>query len=201
VNKGNRRDGSHQEMPRPFPRSAPPPQTDDQTSAENRRKLEALFSSGGVASLAQSAQAAAARQSSLRERSETRVRRTVGRPISPYKLRFETLRNAREPEEIERAADAFLKEHQYPGDMSILLKLLLHPAEKVQRGAMGEIHSLLVQGRVEHTLVLSDRLKDLAARDLEPDTRLFVEGLQHQIKATPQRKGLLHQVAAAGKDD
>ncbi len=160
--------------------------TDDQTSAANRRKLEALFSSGSVAALSQRSAAQPPRTTPLdakRSVNGNGPRRTHGKTVSEFWLRRETLRNARDPAEIERAADIFLQHHQCPDDLELLLKLVLHPREKVQCEAMGQLSSLLLQKRMPNTFLLADKLSQLACRDLGEATRSCVEGLQWLIAA------------------
>lgn len=105
-----------------------------------------------------------------------------GRPPSERHVRLERLRIAREPEEIQKAADDFLSHHQLPDDLEILYKLLQHPTEKVLRETMGQISSLISQGRISSTLILMDRLGDIAGRAVEDSTKLYVEGLRDQVK-------------------
>lgn len=143
-------------------------------SHEHRQKLEALF--GGTTS----AQAPAAR--SAEPRVFASPRKSLGRSPSEYRLRLERLRIAREPEEIKEAADAFLMHHQLPDDLDVLLRVLQHPSEKVLREAMGQISSLIMQGRLPNTLILNDRLGELGARaDLEDATRSYIDGLRNQL--------------------
>jgi hypothetical protein len=97
-------------------------------------------------------------------------------------LRLERVRIARAVEEITEAADAFLAHHQLPDDLDILYKVLLHPNEKVVREALGQISSLIMQGRVNGTLLLQDRLRDLEDRIVEDSTRSYVDGLRKQIE-------------------
>jgi hypothetical protein len=107
----------------------------------------------------------------------------LGRSPSEYRLRLERLRIAREPEEIKEAADAFLQHHQLPDDMDILLKVLQHPSERVLREAMGQISSLIIQGRVGNTIILADRLSEIGSRELEPATQSYIDGLRTQLAA------------------
>lgn len=100
---------------------------------------------------------------------------------------MERLRIAREPEEIETAADAFLQHHQLPDDLDVLLKVLQHSSEKVLREAMGQISSLLIQGRVGSTIILEDRLNELSGRVQEDATRSYVDGLRSQLASIKQR--------------
>lgn len=88
---------------------------------------------------------------------------------------------AREVNDVKEAADAFLAHHQLPDDPDILFKLLLHPSEKVNREAMGQISALLMQARLTATVVLTDRLNTLAARAQEKSTHSYIEGLRAQI--------------------
>ncbi len=176
MNRGDQRDrrpAPNRVMSTPRARTTTT-RSDDQASAEHRRKLEAMFS-GGASLSAEPARVA--------PRVFASPRKTMGREPSEFRRRLETLRNAREPEEIEKAADLFLQHHQYPDDLDILLKLLLHPSEKVLRDAMGQISSLIMQGRVGNTLILLDRLGDIGGRDIEATTRSYVEGLKNQLAA------------------
>jgi hypothetical protein len=108
-------------------------------------------------------------------------RKSLGRSPSEYRMRLERLRIAREVDEIKEAADAFLAHHQLPDDLDVLYKVLQHPAEKVLREAMGQISSLLIQGRVNSTMILADRLNDLSARVSEDATKSYIEGLRTQL--------------------
>ncbi len=98
-------------------------------------------------------------------------------------MRLERLRIARSPEEIKEAADLFLQHHQLPDDPDILMKVLLHPDEPVLREAMGQLSSLMMQGRWAATFILEDRLNDLDARVQEDATRSYIEGLRAQLQA------------------
>ena len=89
---------------------------------------------------------------------------------------------AREPDEIREAADAFLEHHQLPDDAEVLYKVLLHPSEKVVREALGQLSSLLMQGRLVPSILLEDRLDALAARATEEATRSYVEGVRAQVR-------------------
>ena len=91
------------------------------------------------------------------------------------------------PSILKRKYDAFLAHHQLPDDVDILYKVLQHPAEKVVREAMGQISSLLIQGRISSTLILSDRLGELDGRITEDATRSYVEGLRAQIQQLEAR--------------
>ena len=151
-------------------------ESDEAASLEHRRKLEALFA--GTATVESSSPA----RRTVEPRVFANQRKSLGRSPSEYRLRLEKLRIAREPEEIEEAADAFLEHHQLPDDLDVLLKVLQHPSEKVVREAMGQISSLIIQNRVNTTLILSDRLSELAARAaLEDATRSYIDGLRGQL--------------------
>jgi hypothetical protein len=109
-------------------------------------------------------------------------RKSMGRSPSEYRMRLERLRIAREVDEIKEAADAFLQHHQLPDDVDILYKVLLHPSEKVVREALGQIASLLMQGRADGGAVLEDRLTALDERITEDSTRSFVQGVRSQLE-------------------
>lgn len=96
-------------------------------------------------------------------------------------MRLERLRIARAPEEIRESTDKFLSHHQLPDDMDILIKVLQHPSERVLRNALGQISSLIIQGRAGNNLLLADRLAAIAAREVEPATKLYVNGVQDQL--------------------
>lgn len=147
----------------------------DDASAEHRRKLEALFSGGGAMPMERHPSGGGG------ERVFSSPRKSLGRSPSEYRLRLERLRIAREPEEIKEAADAFLTHHQLPDDMEILLKVLQHPSERVLRDAMGQISSLIIQGRAGNTVILTDRLGEIANRDVEAATRSYIDGLRNQL--------------------
>jgi hypothetical protein len=149
---------------------------DAASSAEHRRKLEALFAGSGANKTAPG-QARPTRSG----RVFSSPRRSVGRGPSEYRLRLERLRVAREPDEIKEAADAFLAYHQLPDDADILFKVLQHPAEKVVREALGQISALLMQNRFGGTLLLKDHLVQLARRATEDATHSYIDGLRAQI--------------------
>ncbi len=88
---------------------------------------------------------------------------------------------AREIADIQEAADAFLTHHQLPDDVDILYKVLQHPTEKVAREALGQISSLLMQGRLTATVLLEDRLKSLAERATEAATQSYIDGMRAQL--------------------
>lgn len=153
-------------------------------SAEHRRKLEALFSGGGSAPLSQampSVMPSAAPTENHRVFASPR--RQVGRKPSEYSMRLERLRIAREPNDVREAADVFLKYHQLPDDMDILLKMLQHPAEKVLCNVIGQISFLLNKRRARATIILIDRLQEIGSRAISKDTQDCLNGLHAQIKA------------------
>ena len=80
-----------------------------------------------------------------------------------------------------QSADAFLEHHQLPDDIEILIKVLLHPSEKVLREAMGQISALLMQGRLASTVLVEDRLNTMSERVTETSTISYISGLQQQI--------------------
>ena len=108
-------------------------------------------------------------------------RKSLGRAPSEFRLRLERLRMSRSEEEIQVAADAFLQHHQLPDDIEILIKVLLHPCEKVLREAMGQVSALLMQGRLNSTVLVEDRLSTMAERVTESSTISYITGLQQQI--------------------
>ena len=146
-------------------------------ASEHLQKLEALF--GGTTSVA----ATINRRPVVREQRQqfSNPRKSLGRAPSEFRLRLERLRMARTEEEIQVAADAFLEHHQLPDDIEILIKVLLHPSEKVLREAMGQISALLMQGRLNSTVLVEDRLKTMEARVTESSTISYISGLQQQI--------------------
>lgn len=163
-------------------------ESDDQASAEHRRKLEALFQGGGNGGGAATPAPAPAPRQAPTERVFASPRRSLGRSPSDFRLRLERLRIAREVEEIREAGDQFLAHHQLPDEPDILMKLMLHPTERVNREAMGQISALLMQGRMTPTFVLDDRLKELRERATEPATLSYVQGIEDQV-ATLKAKG------------
>ncbi len=152
---------------------------------EHRRKLEALFPGSGKGEPRRGPEASPRRSSD--ERVFASPRKSIGRGPSEYRLRLERLRMAREVEEIRQAADAFLAHHQLPDDPDILFKVLQHPSEKVVREALGQISSLLMQGRFQGTLLLEDHLNGLAERVREDATRSYVDGMRAQIQSLKAR--------------
>lgn len=102
-------------------------------------------------------------------------------------MRLERLRIAREVDEIKEAADAFLAHHQLPDDLDVLYKVLQHPSEKVLREAMGQLSSLLIQGRVNSTMILADRLNELSSRITEDATKSYIEGLRTQLASLAKK--------------
>ena len=155
----------------------------DDASAEHRRKLEAMFSSG-----ASEGSVSAPSSRAPGEKVFASPRKSLGRSPSEYRMRLERLRIAREVEEIKEAADAFLAHHQLPDDLDVLYKVLQHPSEKVLREAMGQISSLLIQGRVNSTVILADRLNELSTRVSENATQSYIEGLRNQIATLAPKK-------------
>ncbi|HSI05358.1 MAG: hypothetical protein ACAI38_02205 [Myxococcota bacterium] len=147
----------------------------DETSAEHRRKLEAMFSGG--------AKPNTSGEAAPRERVFANARRSGGRSPSEYRMRLERLRIARDVDELRDATDTFLQHHQLPDDPDVLTKVMQHPSEKVVREAMGQISALLMQGRMPITILLDERLKELQDRCSEPATRSYVQGIQAQIAA------------------
>ncbi len=162
----------------------------DEASAEHRRKLEAMFSGGAKPDLGGDVQARSAPSDGARlgrpardERVFSSPRRSGGRSPSEYRMRLERLRIARDVEELRDATDAFLAHHQLPDDPDVLTKVMQHPSEKVVREAMGQISALLMQGRMPLTILLDERLKEIAARCIEPATSSYIQGIQAQIAA------------------
>lgn len=146
-------------------------------ASEHLQKLEALF--GGTTSIA----ATINRRPAVREERQvfSNPRKSLGRAPSEFRLRLERLRMSRSEEEIQVAADAFLQHHQLPDDIEILIKVLLHPCEKVLREAMGQVSALLMQGRLHSTVLVEDRLSTMAERVTETSTISYITGLQQQI--------------------
>jgi hypothetical protein len=147
-------------------------------SAEHRRKLEALFSGSGGGNLTTTPTA----MPTENNRVFASPRRQAGRKPSEYSMRLERLRIAREPTDVREAADAFLGHHQLPDDMDILLKVLQHPSEKVLCNVMGQISFLLGKRRAIATIILVDRLREIASRTITPATQCCLDGLHSQIK-------------------
>jgi hypothetical protein len=163
------------------------------TVAEHKRRLEALF--GGPSQSSTTTTASSSEKvgmtsmpsrSAPTERVFSSPRKSTGRAPSEFRLRLERLRASREPGEIKEAADAFLAHHQLPDDADILYKLLQHPSEKVVREALGQLSSLLMQGRIAGVLLLFEHLNTLAARVQEPATRSFIDGIRAQISKIRQ---------------
>jgi hypothetical protein len=178
VNRGPRERGRGDAQPSAAtPRSKVFSTTDD-ASAEHRRKLEAMFPGSAAGAPADS-------MGGVPKKTEGKVfaspRKSVGRSPSEYRMRLERLRIAREPEQIREAADGFLQHHQLPDDVDILYKVLQHPSEKVVREALGQISSLLMQGRITGGMLLEDRLNQLQERVSEEATRSFIEGVRGQL--------------------
>ncbi|OGQ90369.1 MAG: hypothetical protein A2289_00355 [Deltaproteobacteria bacterium RIFOXYA12_FULL_58_15] len=98
-------------------------------------------------------------------------------------MRLERLRGAREPGEIKEAADIFLTHHQLPDDADVLFKILQHPSEKVVREALGQLSSLLMQGRIVAKLLLEEHLNTLANRVEEDATRSYIDGIRAQLQS------------------
>ena len=146
-------------------------------ASEHLQKLEALF--GGTTSVA----ATINRRPVVRQERQvfSNPRKSLGRAPSEFRLRLERLRIARSEEEIEQAANTFLEHHQLPDDVEILIKVLLHPCEKVLREAMGQVSALLMQGRLNSTVLVEDRLSNMEGRVTESSTRSYITGLQQQI--------------------
>ena len=156
MNRGDHRGN------RPF--VARPP-AENEGGADSRRRLDAMFPGAPPV-----------------RRGPPRGGENRGMP-SPRRMRLERLRLAREPQEIQEAADSFLRHHhnQLPDDVDILLKILLHPDQKVLREALGQLSSLIFQGRLRNVILLCSRLDELAARDdLDEATRSLMDGLRAQ---------------------
>jgi hypothetical protein len=164
-------------MSGPSPRSKVFGSSDD-ASAEHRRKLEALFGDGGGGKPAANDMA---RPRSGESKVFASPRKSIGRTPSEYRMRLERLRIAREVEEIREAADGFMQHHQLPDDVDILYKVLQHPAEKVVREALGQISSLISQGRINGSMILEDRLNGLSDKATEDATRSYIEGVRGQL--------------------
>lgn len=153
---------------------------DDASSAEARRKLEALFGGSQGSSNPAPARAAPFRES---EPAFARPRKTLGRSPSDYRMRLERLRAARDVEEIRTTADVFLAaHHQLPDDPDILYKLLQHPSEKVLKEVMAQISSLLMQRRLSKLMILDARLSEVSARIEDDVTKQFVTFLRAQMQ-------------------
>lgn len=95
---------------------------------------------------------------------------------------MERLRIASSPEEIREAGDAFMAHHQLPDEPDILTKLLRHPEEKVVRESLGQLSSLIAQGRLGNGVILRERLKELATQVKEEATRAYVSGVMDQLR-------------------
>ncbi|MCK5689052.1 hypothetical protein KAI87_07275 [Myxococcota bacterium] len=108
-------------------------------------------------------------------------RKSNGRSPSEFRMRLERLRNARSEEEIKAAGDTFLKHHQLPDELDVLVKLLSHPSEKIIRESLGQISSLIMQKRVNAGLMLRDKLNQLKVTIQEEATHSFVDGVLTQV--------------------
>ena len=153
----------------------------EDTSALHRRKLEALFQNQNPTPETTAGPASRNTENTREGKIFVSPRKSLGRSPSDFRLRLERLRIAREPEEIKEAADIFLQYHQLPDDVDILYKVLLHPMEKVVREALGQISSLLIQGRINGGMILEDRLQQLSERAREEATHAYIAGLRTQL--------------------
>ncbi len=162
------------------PRSKVFGNTDD-ASAEHRRKLEALFGDAGGGGSSRPSNGDASRPRATEGKVFAAPRKSVGRSPSEYRMRLERLRIAREVDEIREATDQFLQHHQLPDDVDILYKVLQHPSEKVVREALGQVSSLISQGRINGSMILEDRLNSLSEREIDAATRSYVEGVRSQL--------------------
>lgn len=153
-------------------------------ASEAKRKLEELF--GGKGSSLSTRTSSRSRRSSSGEVFAA-PRKSTGRSPSDYRLRLERLRMSREPDQIRAATDHFLEHHQLPDEVDILFKVLQHPSEKVLREAMGQLSALLMQGRLTGTMMLADRLRELARTVEEEATISYIEGLRSQIDASEEK--------------
>jgi hypothetical protein len=177
VNRGPRDRGrGSSSSAGPSPRSKVFGNSDD-ASAEHRRKLEALFGDNGQ----KTRSGDGVRPRAVENKVFASPRKSVGRTPSEYRMRLERLRIAREVEEIREATDGFLQHHQLPDDVDILYKVLQHPSEKVVREALGQISSLISQGRINGSMILEDRLNSLSDRVTEDATRSYIEGVRGQL--------------------
>ncbi|MED5464466.1 MAG: hypothetical protein VX699_07420 [Myxococcota bacterium] len=166
-------------------------QLSDKEAREQLQRLEALFSSGAgttspsAPTTPQESRATmpAPMSAATPRKVFANPRKSIGRAPSEFRMRLERLRIARSPEEIKEAADHFLEHHQLPDDPDILLKVLQHPAEPVLREAMGQLSSLMMQGRWAATFILEDRLNELDSRVQEDATRSYIEGLRAQFQS------------------
>jgi hypothetical protein len=152
-----------------------------QEAVDAKRKLEELFGGGknSTSPVGNSPMASAKRTTSGRVFAAPR--KSTGRQPSDYRLRLESLRNAREPEQIKAAADHFLERHQLPDEADILYRVLQHPSEQVVRDALGQLSALLMQGRLEGLMLLQNHLKELSQRVTEDATHSYIDGMNHQL--------------------
>lgn len=160
----------------------------EQAAAAARRRLDEIFgnehSQTNSSNLDSGSRSMASphRGQSQNQKVYASPRRAIGRTPSEYRMRLERLRIAREPEDIREAADVFLAHHQLPDDADILYKVLRHPTEKVIREGLGQLSSLLIQGRLESLLMLEDRLLELRRIAQEAATHSYVDGMLEQLK-------------------
>ncbi|MEL6543159.1 MAG: hypothetical protein AAFQ82_00945 [Myxococcota bacterium] len=151
-------------------------------AADSLKKLNALFGdSGGSTSSAPSRPRMTAR-GAPREQVFASPRRSNGRSPTEYRMRLERLRIASSPEEIREAGDAFMTHHQLPDETDVLMKLLRHPEERVVRESLGQLSSLIAQGRLSNGTLLRERLKELEARVQEDATKAYVHGVRDQLE-------------------
>jgi hypothetical protein len=159
-------------------------QSSSDEAREAKRKLEALF---GGPKAEPPPEPPVDQKPPIRRTSTGPVfaspRRSTGRTPSDFRMRLERLRMAREPEEIRQAADQFLQRHQLPDEVDILFKVLLHPDERVIREALGQLSSLLMQGRLNGTMLLEDRLNELQSRVRDEATLSYIAGMRKQVEA------------------
>ncbi len=146
-----------------------------------KAKLEALFGGSSSPSPTAGGRSFSTQSAAPSGRVFANARKSTGRAPTEYRLRLERLRTAREDEEVKQAIDTFLAHHQLPDEVDVLYKVLQHPDEKVIRDALGQLSSLLMQGRLTATMLLKDHLNSLRAKAKEPATLSYIDGLTSQL--------------------
>ena len=155
---------------------------------EHLSKLEALFGGSSNSSKTPIASTEVVNEnkpidSSVPKQVFSNPRKSAGRSPSEYRMRMERIKAARDIDQIIESVDVFLKHHQLPDDPSVLFKVMQHTNEKVIREALGQISSLLMQGRLNPTVLLTDRLEQLEESAVEESTLSYVHGIKNQIES------------------
>ncbi len=162
----------------------------DRASSEHKAQLEALFAKGGLAKLAEVAQARSNSSAPIVAAS-TPTQGDEGRapaaPPAPPRddakllLRAKIL-EALGREEISRAVDRYLKQYELPDDFEVLEQALEHTKQERVLETLDRLEKLLELRQPKRSRTLAGKLRLLAETASDDDVRARAEAVRPKLK-------------------